>query len=100
MAHHHHPHRPTHQLNTIEFKLHLPSPTTPAITGYAFGHSDTYRGSLWAESNIWQDEEDFPNAPADWIHHLALCAVQDRPNTMERLLFSLTGGLGYQDPLF
>lgn len=93
---------PTPPLHRVSFTLVLPEDPTVRVpvTASAVGSSAYKRLPLWTESSVWADEEDVRHAPADWLHHLALTALQDRPNTSERLLFSLTGGLGVQDPLF
>jgi hypothetical protein len=94
---------PAHRLRTVTARLWLPSleePPTP-WTGIVQGGSPTRRAPLWSESNLWdEDVAQQGNEVADWFHHILLCAVQDQPNSQERLLFSLTGGLGQQDPLF
>lgn len=93
---------PTPPLHLVTFSLRLPeNPGERApVSCRAVGSSGYKRLPLWSESSVWDDDEDVRLAPADWIHHIALTALQDRPNTSERLLFSLTGGLGVQDPLF
>lgn len=72
----------------------------PGITGRVVGSSEYKRLPLWTEANVWTDEDDLMMAPGDWVHHVILVALQDRPNTSERLLFGLTGGLGEQRRLF
>lgn len=89
-------------LHVVTFRLEMPedpSADGPVVT-HAAGNSPYKRRTLWHESNVFGADEDLRHAPADWIHHLALVSLQDRPNTQERLIFSLTGGLGVQDPLF
>ena len=94
--------RTDHKLRTVRFQLELPQGPEPgAVLVYVWGESDTKRGRLWHEANQWiEGEDDCRHAPADWIHHIALTVIQDRPNTSERLLFGLTGGRDLQDPLF
>lgn len=93
---------PPPALHLVQFRLEFPD--TPDADGpivtHATGSSPNRRRSLWHESAVWTDESDLRHEPADWVHHIALTALQDRPNTTERLLFGLTGGLGAQDPLF
>lgn len=93
---------PTPPLQLVRFRLELPhDPEAPqAVTVHATGESVLRRGPLWTESASWSDPDDHGIPPADWVHHIALAALQDRPNTSERLLFALTGGLGLQEPLF
>lgn len=63
------------------------------------------RAEGWATTHVrrlWQYGEDFgpdTNAmsPHDAAAHILLCCHQDRPNTLERLLFSLRGGLAWED---
>lgn len=99
---HHNPYAVTHELQRVRFTLELPTSALPGVVrGTAIGESEFRRAPLWAESTSWNErEDDARHAPADWLHHLALTALQDRPNSQERLLFGLTGGLGVQDPLF
>lgn len=98
----HQPHRPAHRLETVSFTIGLgPHPELAVVDVVAEGRSSTCRHALWRETNIYNAfSADLLIEPADWIHHIALTALQDRPNSQERLLFGLTGGLGYQDPLF
>lgn len=93
---------PTPTLALVTFRLEFPSSPGedgPVVT-HAAGSSPNRRRSLWSESSVFGLDDDLKHAPADWIHHVALTALQDRPNSSERLLFGLTGGLGLQDPLF
>lgn len=91
-----------HRLDVIHARLELHgTPEEGMVTGLMRGVSHGKRRNLWTEANAWESETaDLRMAPADWVHHVALVALQDRPNTGERLLFGLTGGLGVQDPLF
>lgn len=93
---------PTPALHSVLFHLNLAAdPEVPAsVVVHAQGRSVYRRGNLWAESSIFAPGDDQQIAPADWLHHIALVALQDRPNTQERLLFGLTGGLGVQEELF
>lgn len=103
MTNHHDFRPPHHRLRTVTARLWLPSPEEPLTTwtGIVQGGSPTRRAALWSESNTWNDDDTAHGLEvADWFHHIFLCAVQDQPNSQERLLFSLTGGLGQQDPLF
>lgn len=93
---------PTPDLQVVRFRLELPGgPEAPqTVSVVATGESVYRRGPLWTEASSWTEPDDQKVAPADWIHHIALATIQDRPNTQERLVFSLTGGLGVQEPLF
>lgn len=93
----------SHDLEVVRFTLGLGGGQggVPIINGVAQGISSGKRTPLWTETNVWNGEDhDTNHEPADWVHHLALVALQDRPNSSERLIFGLTGGLGLQDPLF
>lgn len=97
------PKNPMHKLERVTLRVYLPNDASPnAVTTSAEGWAPTKRGHLWHVNESWSSDERSPGMmePADWIHHLALVAMQDRPNTPERLDFALTGGLGYQDPLW
>lgn len=89
-------------LRTVHARLELDSgPEDAVVAAYVHGYSPNRRTHLWAEAALWTPEDsDQRVEPADWIHHILLCSLQDRPNTQERLLFSLTGGLGQQGTLF
>lgn len=103
MTKHHDFRPPHHRLRTVTARLWLPSDEEPPTpwTGIVQGASPTRRAFLWSESNSWdEDVAERGNEIADWFHHIFLCAIQDKPNSQERLLFSLTGGLGDQSPLF
>lgn len=104
MSYSYNPYAPNHRLDRVMFTLTFdPTPDPQVITGRAWGESNTRRRVLWSEASVWSEEDsNLSHAPADWLHHIALVAVQDRPNSSERLLFSLTGGLGEQGtlPLF
>lgn len=93
---------PQPPLALVYFRLELPGDSSldGPVVCHATGQSPMKRRSLWSESNVFGPDDDLMHAPADWIHHLALVVLQDRPNSQERLLFGLTGGLGAQDPLF
>ena len=63
------------------------------------------RAEGWATTKVrrlWVYGEDFDAgahdmAPHDVAAHILLCCHQDKPNTMDRLLFSLRGGLLWED---
>lgn len=93
---------PTPPLHVVQATLTFSNDPTvpPGITGRVVGSSEYKRLPLWTESSVWDTGDDLLMAPADWIHHVVLVALQDRPNTSERLLFGLTGGLGQQLNMF
>lgn len=93
---------PTPRLEQVVFTLDIvETGGIDGVSARAHGTSTFKRRALWTEAASWsEDSADLRHEPADWIHHIALAALQDRPNNTERLLFSLTGGLGQQNPLF
>lgn len=96
------PYQPHHRLSTIDVSLTLPphDDLDGPIIAVVRGRSATKRVNLWIESGTWDASEPHrQNNVADWVQHVILCAVQDRPNSTERLMFSLTGGLAGQDQL-
>lgn len=98
------PHHVQHKLQAVEFRLVLPNlaGSTPA-TIRASGRSDTKRGDLWTYVEAFDEEIDRAKGygAADALHHISLVALQDRPNTMDRLDFALRGGLAWhQESLF
>lgn len=64
------------------------------------GRSPLRRANLWTMDEHWS----FDNpvyGPYDFVSHLVLAMAQDRPNTLDRALFSLNGGLSiHQAELF
>lgn len=64
------------------------------ISLHAAGESDLQRSSLWVHDEVWP-EDDPVYGPYDAASHLILACAQDRPNTKERLFFSLNGGIGW-----
>ena len=99
-ANHYRPHTP--RLERVELTLDFTQEGGhDLILSTATGSSQYRRRSLWHEQATWSDvDSDLRHEPADWLHHIALTAIQDHPNTQERLLFGLTGGLGVQGSLF
>lgn len=89
-------------LHTVEFRLELPTrPGYRVVNALAQGQSHNKRRPLWTEANVWNNtDSDLNVEPADWIHHIALVALQDEPASQEALLMGLTGGLGEQQQLF
>lgn len=90
-----------HTLDRVEITLHLPTPRSDHRADIAArGWSTTKRGSLWTWQESWNPSEMHVEGyePVDVVHHLLLVAVQDRPNTQERLSFGLGGGLSWSEP--
>lgn len=98
----HNPYAVSHELRVIRATITLPSSAEEGpTTAHVIGETPTKRAPLWSETNAWGPPlDDRYLEVGDWVHHVVLASLQDRPNTGERLLFSLTGGLGVQDPLF
>ena len=95
-------HQKTPPLHVVRFSLEFgQDPADETVVTRAHGESEYQRKRLWTETNTFSvHNDDLRHAPADWIHHITLTAIQDRPNSQERLIFGLTGGLGLQDPLW
>lgn len=92
---------PTPTLETIEIRLELTGHgETPAISGFAAGRSSYQRRNLWTLGEVWMGDGNHGLEPVDWMSHVVLTALQDRPNTRERLDFGLRGGLPLQGDLF
>lgn len=93
---------PNHRLTRITAQLDLGTgEENDVILGRVFGWSITQRGRLWAEHSSWvAPQDDVVRTPGDWLHHVVLVALEDRPNSQERLDYGLVGGVGIQDPLF
>lgn len=93
----------SHKLESVDFTLYLPRPDEWAdVSIKAVGRASTRRAALWVYQETFNDELDAVKGygPADAIHHIGLVAMQDRPNTLERLNFALSGGLSWcQDEL-
>lgn len=93
---------PRRKLTTVSLRLDLPSDLTGgALIAQAHGISPYKRERLWTDTNVFEANEcDLRLTPADWVHHIALCAIQDKPATQEDYIASLTGGLGIQGEMF
>lgn len=91
---------PSHALTHVRFDLELPRRANgyQATVG-VIGRSSTKRASLWTYSETFPEAspgQDF--MPTDALHHLALIAIQDRPDTQARLEHLLHGGRLYEEP--
>ena len=94
---------PMHRLEQVRMTLDLATPRWPDVTACKItGWSNTKRAPLWSEGETWSPTEVHPSGLeiGDWVHHVILCATQDRPASQEELLYSLTGGMGEQRTLF
>lgn len=93
--------KPTHQLESVTFALHLPRRANGYLTRLeAAGRASTSRSALWTVSETWTtDEQEAGLQPTDALHHLSLIAVQDTPSSQEALFRALTGELYIQEEL-
>lgn len=66
------------------------------ISLHAAGRSPLKRTNLWTLDEVWAEDNPV-YGPYDAVSHLVLVCAQDRPNTKERLFFSMNGGLGWAD---
>lgn len=80
------------RLDGIELKLRWSR--EGQVTLHAAGRSDLKRTNLWTHDEVWAEDNPV-YGPYDAVSHLVLACAQDRPNTKERLFFSLNGGLGW-----
>lgn len=89
---------PSHTVETVEVKLHLPSRRNGHHTRVtAAGTCETKRGALWTYQETWTAlEQDRGLQPSDAIHLLVLAALQDLPSTQAALNASL-GQAGWED---
>lgn len=90
--------KPTHELESIRVVVNLPSPQNGHVTSVrVLGETSTQRATLWSESASWTaDEVTHGLQPTDWIGHVLLTALQDRPKDQEALDNGLTGQ-GWED---
>lgn len=90
--------RDTPPLERVEFTLLLPSdaqPDTAALS--AHGRSPLRRPALWSYHETFDTTLDAHKGYGvqDAMAHIVLVCMQDRPNTLDRLDFALSGGLAY-----
>lgn len=92
---------PARELEVLELKLVLPHRKNGHVTSVdANGICRTKRAPLWHYRETWTaTEQRMGLEPADWVHHLALTALQDQPGTLEGLQQSLRGGAWEDVPL-
>lgn len=93
--------KPSHQLETVTFTLHLPRRSNGYLTRLeAAGRASTSRAALWTASETWTtDEQEAGLQPTDALHHLSLIAVQDTPASQEALFRALTGVMWVEEQL-
>lgn len=90
--------RDTPPLERVEFSLLLPTaaqPNTSALSVH--GRSPLRRPALWSYHEAFDDQVDAAKGYGvhDAMAHVVLVCMQDRPNTLDRLDFALSGGLRY-----
>lgn len=88
-----------HKLDSVEIKLHLyDEEGNPCASIAVHGRSNTKRANLWSYQEFFDPTVDSVKgySVSDAISHIVLVAQQDRPNTLDRLRFALSGGLSYQ----
>lgn len=90
--------KPTHDLEVVTARIILPSPANGHVTqARVVGEASTRRTTLWNESASWTPEEAAAGLqPTDWVAHILLCALQDRPRDQGGLDNSLIGQ-GWED---
>lgn len=90
--------KPSHELESIRVVVTLPSPENGHLTAVRIlGETTTQRSSLWSESASWSaDEVTNGLQPTDWVAHVLLVALQDRPSNQEALDNGLIGQ-GWED---
>lgn len=89
--------RPT--LDDFEIRVSLAeTPSGLLATVWAAGYCRRKRGTIWTHSETIAVETD-RYAAGDLIHHLALCSLQDRPNSNAALTRALIGSAWDQPEL-
>lgn len=91
---------PSHKLATVTITLHLPTRAN-SFTGVvrAEGRAQSKRDNLWSVSEEFTEAAQINGmSMTDAVHHLALIAVQDRPDTQDRFEYYLRGGQHYKTP--
>nr|CRY96645.1 hypothetical protein [uncultured prokaryote] len=89
---------PDHSLDRLSARLTIPSRRNGYIASVTVnGESETKRGNLWTAQESWtQAEQDRGLQVADWLQHLVLVSIQDRPITPTGLQHVL-GAKGWED---
>lgn len=93
-----------HPLTHIELTVRFPLAHEHQVCSLAaHGRSTTKRSNLWTYQEYFDPEvaELKGYGLSDAAAHIVMACEQDRPNSLERLNFALSGGLAYnQEPLF
>lgn len=88
------PYHPQHAPKLETLNIVIRWATDGGVTVHASGESPLKRTSLWVIDEAWAEDNPV-YGPYDMVSHLVLAVAQDRPNTKERLIFSMNGGLGW-----
>lgn len=94
-------HRPNHKLDRLDIAVTFDEPGPYATaTLKVTGRSNTKRTALWNYAEVMDHDvqRDKGYALNDAVAHIVLACHQDRPNTLERLKFSLSGGVYWTEP--
>lgn len=93
---------PLHDLEQVTFTLTLPRTTNGHLTTVsAAGRSSTCRTALWTAEESWQrDAQRHGYEPGDYVSHVVMVAMQDRPSSQLQVDACLVGEGWAQDPLF
>lgn len=93
------PHKPHHKLTSVDLSLRLPAdPADSWVNLRVAGRSVTQRADLWTYEEAFGPDSysEQGYGPSDALAHIALVAIQDRPNSLARLHFALNGGLSWE----
>jgi hypothetical protein len=92
---------PAHQLEHLEVKVGLPTPANDHKTSIqVHGVSGGKRAPLFALSEAWAPDEITRGLQAsDWLAHVVLALLQDRPSTLQDAQNSLRGEASEQGSL-
>lgn len=94
-------HRPVHRLHRLDISVTFDEegPYAPCVL-HVDGRSRTKRTALWHYAEVFTAEvqQDRGYSLNDAVAHIVLVCHQDRPNTLERLKFGLSGGVYWDEP--
>lgn len=93
-------HQPVHKLHRLDIAIVFEGDEPHAnATIKVTGRSDTKRTALWNYAEAFDGETSIDKGYSlnDAVAHIVLACHQDRPNTLARLDFALTGGIGWQE---
>lgn len=92
-----------HRLDSVELTVRMDDGEDGSASLAAHGRSTTRRANLWTYQEHFDPEVVAAKgySLSDAVAHIVLVCQQDRPNTLERLNFALSGGVSYvQDELW